>query len=676
MAWESAERVQKNDAGEFRALIGGEWVPVQRAQRSDSGEFRVERGAPAAPAAEAAAAPPSFADQLAAAARDPLGELAAGGRQLLQHGINLQSGAIRGAGSIGATIMRPFETAEENAQRRADITGGLELMGAQPNTLAFQTGKLGGEIAGTAGVGNAIAMPLRVARAAPAFATALESGGTAAKLPLWMRGVGGAVTGGAGGAVIDPTAQNIGTSMAFGGLVPMGLQAWKAARNYLSPDMLAQSNTLRSITGDTAAETAANQQAVLAANRAAKPGESAAQAAAALPKDMPGYQAILSTVEESQPMRADLAAKETQTRPILDRLSRVAGGATATEAKATAAGTKASVSGVTAPLREDSLAAVQRRAEIVQEAKKTGRQLLMAPEYPGANLETPKPLDVSDLIGKVEGMADSPAVRVDSVQSGVLKRVADLIRTEVERGDGVMDVRALYGIRKSAINTEVQRLMPNADAKAQKKYAAQLLSTLKPSIDKAITEAGGAGWSSYLKTFESGMNTANQQAMAAKLLSTYKSSPDTFLKIMAGEDPKAVEKIFGPGSFDLAEEMGAKLSPARDLEAHLLRERKIAGNVLTGAPSAQSILNSTELGFRIPNLLSPKIALINSAIKELEGKVNKKTYETLLKASRSGASMNDLIQMTPPSERLYIVDTLNKASRYATPAVSNAMAGQ
>lgn len=51
MAWESAERVQKNSAGEYRALIGGQWVPVAKAQKNAAGQFRVERVA-AAPAAE------------------------------------------------------------------------------------------------------------------------------------------------------------------------------------------------------------------------------------------------------------------------------------------------------------------------------------------------------------------------------------------------------------------------------------------------------------------------------------------------------------------------------------------------------------------------------------------------------------------------------------------------
>jgi hypothetical protein len=41
MEWQAAERVQKNDAGQFRALIGGEWVPAEKAQKNEAGEYRV-----------------------------------------------------------------------------------------------------------------------------------------------------------------------------------------------------------------------------------------------------------------------------------------------------------------------------------------------------------------------------------------------------------------------------------------------------------------------------------------------------------------------------------------------------------------------------------------------------------------------------------------------------------
>lgn len=582
---------------------------------------------------------------------------------------DMLAGAIRGAGSIGATLMRPFESAEENAARRAAMTSGLQEMGAQPNTLAFQTGKLGGEIAGTAGVGNVLALPFRAA--APVVAAALESGGTAANLPLWLRGAGGAATGAASGALIEPTPENAVAGGLFGGMIPMGVQAVRRGLDTLSPIVRAQ-NILRQGAGDTAASQANNMAAIMAANRNAPAGVSASQAAADA-AFAPGYQNILRSVEETAAERGDITAKKRALEPILDRLKRVAGGATATEAKTTAAGTKEALSNLTGPMREDALSAVQRRAEIVQEAKQTGRQLMLAPEHPGATLETPKPLDVSELIRKVEGMADSSAVRVDNVQSGVLKNVAALIRDEVKRGDGVMDARALYGIRKSAINTEVQRLMPNADAKAQKKRAAELLSDLKPYIDKALTEAGGTGWAQYLKTFEQGMNAANQQAMAAKLLATYKSSPDTFLKIMAGEDPKAVEKIFGAGNFDLAEEMGSKLAPARELESFLRREANIAEQVSAGGKAAQRILEGSKVSGRIPNLLSPKVAVANAGIAQLEHRVNKKVYEKLLAAAQSGASMNELLNMAPPSQQTYLLNAFEAAARRAGPATINAM---
>src|SRR3990172_10395714 len=61
MTWEPAERVQKNDKGEFRALIGGEWLPVSKAQKNEAGQHRIElfpvqaaTGIPAAPMAEPA----------------------------------------------------------------------------------------------------------------------------------------------------------------------------------------------------------------------------------------------------------------------------------------------------------------------------------------------------------------------------------------------------------------------------------------------------------------------------------------------------------------------------------------------------------------------------------------------------------------------------------------------
>lgn len=121
--------------------------------------------------------------------------------------INLAAGLVRGAGSIGATLLRPFETAEENAARREAITQGLTSLGADPNSLLFGAGKLGGEIAGTLPVGGLLGrglMAVAPAAAVPAvtpLATALSTGGMragAATVPgsIAARTAGGATVGG------------------------------------------------------------------------------------------------------------------------------------------------------------------------------------------------------------------------------------------------------------------------------------------------------------------------------------------------------------------------------------------------------------------------------------------------------------------------------------------------
>lgn len=129
---------------------------------------------------------------------------------------NLGAGLIRGAGSIGSTLIRPFESAQENAQRRQSIDAGLrELTGANPESFGYGAGKLGGELLGTAGVGNLLAVPFR---AAPVVANALQSGGMVAGakgfMPnLALRAGSGAAVGGASAGLVNPEDANMGAGI-------------------------------------------------------------------------------------------------------------------------------------------------------------------------------------------------------------------------------------------------------------------------------------------------------------------------------------------------------------------------------------------------------------------------------------------------------------------------------
>lgn len=174
---------------------------------------------------------------------------------LSQFALNLLGGGIRGAGSIGATLARPFESKAENDARRAGIDANMATFGAQPNSITYKGGKLGAEIAGTAGVGGALANGVRAIGGASALtgleplvngvARGLETGGfrvgelagTGAAIPA--RIATGALTGGAAAGLVNP--QDAGTGAVIGGTLPVAAQvagkAGSAIRRALAPEV-------------------------------------------------------------------------------------------------------------------------------------------------------------------------------------------------------------------------------------------------------------------------------------------------------------------------------------------------------------------------------------------------------------------------------------------------------
>lgn len=143
--------------------------------------------------------------------------------------INTVGGAVRGAGSIGATILAPVDAAAramgvENdfigrTDRRQAMTEGLRSMGVDPESLAFQAGKVGAEIAGTAGVGAPIGAGARVL-GLRSMVEPLQTFGLRGKNML-LRGLGGAVTGGAAAGLVDPTLESAKIGAGIGAAVPM-----------------------------------------------------------------------------------------------------------------------------------------------------------------------------------------------------------------------------------------------------------------------------------------------------------------------------------------------------------------------------------------------------------------------------------------------------------------------
>lgn len=148
---------------------------------------------------------------------------------------NIAAGAVRGAGSIGATLLAPVDVASDliagrgltlqsNRERRAAMDQALGLMGAETDSLGYKAGKIGGEVAGTLGAGGVVAQGLRAV--APGLAAgqraanvirAIETAGAQGG-GILSRSAGGAVTGAVGAGLVNP--EDVGAGALIGGAAP------------------------------------------------------------------------------------------------------------------------------------------------------------------------------------------------------------------------------------------------------------------------------------------------------------------------------------------------------------------------------------------------------------------------------------------------------------------------
>ena len=152
---------------------------------------------------------------------------------------NTLAGLVRGAGSIGATLLAPKDiigdaldgkglSLESNRQRRKDMDSALSSMGAETDSFGYGAGKLGGEILGTAGAGGALANGTRMGlamagKSVPAavqpLLSAISSGGfNAGGAGMATRAAGGAISGGLSAGMVNP--EDAGMGAAIGGALP------------------------------------------------------------------------------------------------------------------------------------------------------------------------------------------------------------------------------------------------------------------------------------------------------------------------------------------------------------------------------------------------------------------------------------------------------------------------
>jgi hypothetical protein len=145
---------------------------------------------------------------------------------------NIPMGAIAGATDIGSTLLSPIDYAM-GYDRKKDLRQFYDE-NANPDSLSFNAGRLGTQIAGTAGVGQLLGRGAQAIGAAPKLVEALQSGGfrlggvPATSLAgragdAALRIGSGAAIGGMSAGMIDPESYKTGALL--GAVMPYGVQA-------------------------------------------------------------------------------------------------------------------------------------------------------------------------------------------------------------------------------------------------------------------------------------------------------------------------------------------------------------------------------------------------------------------------------------------------------------------
>jgi hypothetical protein len=478
-------------------------------------------------------------------------------------------------------------------------------------------------------------------------------------------------------------------------------------------------------------------------------GMSAAQATADI--NSPTFQALIDRATARDP-RFLQALEKSQGEVSLNALSKLAGGKTAADVRATSQQAKENINAITAPMRDTSLArgnlgkevarlesmsaelgeqaaakvqevrrlmelgdvaAASARLETIKMGLPPSSRLAPAKSqagfsddfaakytYPGklaqmsdewaSNAATAsldlgqgarfsqaaadalrksgiKPLEGASLVRSLKAVANNPEFAGNDVITGAVKNVSDDIAKWTGSG-GVIDLVALDAIRKNSVNAAIQQLRPGMDATAQRNAAAGVLSRIKPVIDDAIEASGGTGYREYLATHAKGMQKVAEKQLTGEALRLFKTDKNAFVRLVQNESPEAVEKILGPGKYNIAVELAENtLAPLEKEATKVIRNANIKSQVENGQTALKELLLQNMSKFRLPSYLSAVAATTNKGLNILENKIGQKTMATLTEALKTPEGAAQLLESLPAAERNRVLQLLADPVKWGAP---------
>jgi hypothetical protein len=638
-----------------------------------------------------------------------VGNVMFGGQRLAGKGLQML-----GAEETGQALIQ--DAARRQAEQEAFIapykevapirTGAGEFTGEVVSTLPVG-GVIAKGVSKIPGAGR-VAEAIRTGGFRTGAPVATTVGGRAADIAA--RATGGAVVGGTSAALLNE--KEAGTGAAIGAAAPFvlpvvgkyvaigGGKIVDAFTGKLAP--VKAGKVAREMAGD-----AINQ--IRAANQLAPINVNAAQAAQGIDNDV--YQAFLDFYAGKDKSSYFRVLKDTQKTDQLNRLAQLAGGPNLTENIESIKQGKNALNQLMTPIREAELAAAniagttgrklqseadrlaaaatgkvqdvrrftaaQGRAvspaadnlasdqqlmklagkadEVATQAADASTLLGQAARFKQNQADSVaayglKPLTPNSVLSRINNISRNPAFAGNDVIEGAVKTVADDVNKWTK--DGIVDAEALESIRKNSVNAAIEKLRPGLDQTSKKNLAASVIAQIKEPIINAIEEAGGTGYGQYLRDYAANAQLIDRRKLAGAALDMFNRSPDEFTRLVKGNNPDAVEAVFGPGSFNVFKEMGADIRPMQQIADELTRDLNIKGQVKSGRLALgleDQFGNPSEL---IPGFVGYKTAIAKKVAQILTGKVNEKAQRLLSEGARTGKSMNEILNTFPAQERI------------------------
>lgn len=283
-----------------------------------------------------------------------------------------------------------------------------------------------------------------------------------------------------------------------------------------------------------------------------------------------------------------------------------------------------------------------------------------------------EPIDSKKITSSLSGLLRNPEIDTNREASTAIPRIIDMVNDWTNEY-GIVTPEALYAIRKNGVAGVIRELNPNMDAKSQDKFAARVLTEMKPFFDEAIEKAGGKGFRDYLRSVESGMSSIKGMELADQVRKLYaKGTPEAkqqVIDLVRGESPEIIEELFGSGRYQISKEMAKDMPFLTKLADTLDLDRKAVQQAAAGRAALTEAEKKGSARVRFPFFTRASTA-VNEVVAGLEQRMKAETLDILIRAAQSGREFNRVLNQIPARERNVFLKQFKNAESW------NKFAGQ